>query len=464
MIIENDLIAAISTPIGEGAISIVRISGKGAIEFLDNYFEGKKPLSTVKSHTIHLGKLHDSKNDNVDKVLVSVFREPNSYTGEDMVEINCHGGWYNTNLVLKLLIENGARLADPGEFTKRAFLNGKIDLSQAEAIADLISAKSDLAHKASIKQLEGSLSSKILTINQRLINTLSLIELELDFVEENLSFTDINKIISEIDIVSDDLKKISDSYKFGKLFREGVKLVISGKPNVGKSSLLNQLLQENRAITTPIPGTTRDIIEENIIINGALFVITDTAGLRDTIDFVEIEGVKRTYEKLKTADIIMYLIDITQTEFSDDIHFLSDLSQYGNQIILIFNKSDLVKDSSIDLTIFRDKISTHPYTKISAISGDGIDKLKNLIYSLAFNNSANSIETSVVITNERHRSILTESLNYLILAKASAKDNQSGEFIAVDLRAALDTLGKITGKTTPEDILNNIFSNFCVGK
>lgn len=460
----EDIIAAIATAVGNGAITIVRVSGKGSIEKIDKIFSGKNKLVSANSHTLHYGKILNSDAEVIDEVLISVLRHPHTYTTEDMVEINCHGGWFVTNRILQTILQTGARLAEPGEFTKRAFLNGRIDLAQAEAVADMIQARSELALKSSLLQLEGKLSQKIININTQLINIISLLELELDFVEENIVLTDYQSIFENLSNLKAEIEKLINSFKIGKLYREGVKIVIAGLPNVGKSSLLNLLLEENRAIVTHIPGTTRDIIEENFIINGALFKLIDTAGLRITDDIIENEGIKRSYDNIKNADIVLYVIDISKTNFEDDISLIQKLIGQNEHILIILNKIDLISDTVIQNSLIRKQLKNLNISEISALYGGGLRELKESIFKAAFSDRIIPTESSILITNERHKQALAETLKNLDLAITSLTNKMSNEFISLDIRLCLDSLGTIIGKSTTDDVLNNIFSKFCIGK
>jgi tRNA modification GTPase len=460
----EDIIAAVATAVGDGAISIVRVSGKGSIELIDKIFSGKQKLIRAHSQTIHYGKLSDMKGQIIDEVLAAIFKSPNSYTTEDMVEINCHGGWFVTNSILQTILESGARMAEPGEFTKRAFVYGRIDLAQAEAVADLIKARSDLAHKVSISQLEGNLSNKLININSQLINLIGLIELELDFIEEQISLIDSRSAVETLNNIIKELKEIADSYKFGKIFREGIKVVIAGKPNSGKSSLLNLLLKENRAIVTPFPGTTRDIIEENFTINGALFVLTDTAGIRTTSDHIEIEGIKRSHNKIREADIVLFVIDISTKSLEDDIKTIEQMSVDNKHILIVLNKIDLVEFVDLQQRKIITSFPIIPIVPVSALNGTGLKELEQTLFNSIFSEKPPISDSSIYIVNERHKQAVLCSIDSLILARRSEDQKLSGEFVAVDIKAAIDSLGAIIGRVTTEDILNNVFANFCIGK
>ena len=459
----EDTIVAISTAIGEAAISVIRISGKDAIKVADRVFVGKRKLADVKTHTAHYGKIVDKNGDVVDYVVATVFKAPNSYTGEDTVEISCHGGILVTRKVLETVLEAGARLAQPGEFTKRAFLNGKIDLSQAEAVADLIRSATELAYQSSLSQLEGALSRKIRKMREDLINLCSLVELELDFADEDLEFVDKAQLAEKIKDVIGEVDELIETFRFGKIYREGIKVVIAGKPNAGKSSLLNALLNENRAIVSEIPGTTRDVIEESLNIEGVLFRIVDTAGLRETFDIVEREGVRRTEEQLKKADMILLVIDSTDEINEEDVRIYHRVLNFAvdesKRCIIVFNKVDLLDGKRPNMKIMVD----FPVVYISALTGFGLEKLKKLMVEQSFLGMTRT-ESSVVVTNVRHRDALLRAKQSLIYALRSLEQGMSGDLVAVDLRAGLNHLGEIIGEVTTDDILNNIFSKFCIGK
>ncbi len=457
----NDTIAAIATPIGEGGISVIRISGGNAfgitneIFFKDTNMEKRFDTANERSHTVHFGYIFDNNNNNiVDEVLVTIFKEPNSYTGEDVIEISSHGGTFISQKILDLLLQNNIRHAEPGEFTKRAFLNGRLDLSQAEAVADLIKSKTDLAHDSSLKQLEGSLSGFVKKTRQDIIDIVSLVELELDFAEEGLEFVKKDEIKLKIEKLNTKLKKIIDSYITGKVIREGVNLVIAGKPNSGKSSLFNYLLKTNRAIVSSIAGTTRDYIEENIIINGILFNLTDTAGLRHSKDEIESEGIKRSHKKIGDADIIVYLIDSSQSEevIKEDVKYFEETFD-GKKSILAFSKSDLSKNN----------IKTNDL-KISLLRDETIDNLKVQMIDKISSQNMNISSSDIILTNLRHKICLENVVMSLENAVNTINEGMSGEFISVDLRNALKHLGEITGEVTNDEILGNIFLRFCVGK
>lgn len=447
----EDTITAIATPIGVGAISVIRISGIESISAINSIFKGKKDLSKVDSHTIHYGKIISKDGDVIDDVLVSVFKSPNSYTGEESVEISTHGSQLICNKILERLVQQNVRLADPGEFTKRAFLNGRIDLSQAEAVIDVINSRTNASLKGARNQLDGLLSQKIDSLRQMLLNSSSLIELELDFAEEDLEFVSYDKVKEEIEKIIVELITLIDSYKIGRVLREGVNVVLVGKPNVGKSSLLNYLVKESRAIVSHIPGTTRDVIKEEISIDGILFKIYDTAGIRITEDEVEKEGVLRSRKAVEDADIIVLISEVS-TEFPEDL--FKELIQLTEKekILMINNKSDIesVKHENEILSI-------------SAKTGDGIKDFIKVLKEMAFGAEHYS-EKNAVVTNLRHKTALEKSSDHLKKSINSIESKLSGEFIAVDLRNAESALGEIIGKVTTDDILNNIFSQFCIGK
>lgn len=451
MIFSNeDIITAIATPAGEGAISVVRVSGKGCIENADKIFCGKDLLQNAKTHTIHYGNIISGNGETIDDVLISVFKKPNSYTGEDSVEISSHGNPLVTEKIVNELINTGVRLSEPGEFTKRAFLNGKIDLAQAEAVADVISSRTEASLRGARNQLDGLLSSKVEKFRSDLINISSKVELELDFAEEEMEFISKQEIAAHLNGIKRELAELQKTYRFGRIIKDGVNVAIVGKPNVGKSSLMNYILKESRAIVSEIPGTTRDVIREDVSIDGMLYKVFDTAGIRLTEDAIEKEGVYRSRETVKNADIILFLDD-NETGFSEDLYKQLLTLNSEERILHVINKSDLFPQKE-DGGLF-----------VSAKTGDGIERLFSEIKRMTFG-SENYSEKTAVVSNSRHFNSLKKASESLGDGIISAESNLSGEFIAADLRNAADALGEIIGIVTTDDILNNIFSNFCIGK
>ncbi|MBI5464853.1 MAG: tRNA uridine-5-carboxymethylaminomethyl(34) synthesis GTPase MnmE [Ignavibacteriales bacterium] len=447
-----DTIAAIATPIGEGGIAIIRVSGKEALSVADRMFEGKHPLSVAASHTVHYGRIVGLNREYVDEVLCTVFRAPRSYTGEDVVEISCHGGLVITNRVLHQALCTGARSAEPGEFTLRAFLNGKLDLAQAEAVADLIHARSEKAREMSLHQLEGGLSQIVRRIRTALLETLGLLELELDFVEDGYEFVDRGKAIALINSVITDIDGLLSTKQEGRVLREGVRVVIAGAPNVGKSSLLNALLNEERAIVADVPGTTRDVIEDSINIHGALFQIADTAGIRASSDAVEQEGVRRTRLKIENADIVLLV-----SEAMRPVKNGSDPLLDGKNIIRVLNKADLAGDVPAIHGV------NSAECRVSAKTGEGLAELREKMFSTALPNIG-SQDTSGLVTNSRHIEALERSRNHLLFAREGLNNSKSADLVSMDLMAGTKALAEIVGEVTSEEMLNSIFANFCVGK
>ena len=465
----QDTICAIATPIGEGGISIIRVSGKNSFDIVKKIFEGKGEIENYKPFTIHFGKIIDPEFGLIDEVLISIFKAPHSYTGEDLIEINSHGGSLVTKKIINLLLRSGARLAEPGEFTKRAFLNGRIDLTQAEGVADLIHAQSDTALKCSLKSISGEYGRTLKKYHQKLLDICSLIELELDFVEDDIQFVDNNEILNMINNLLIEINQMINSFELGKLYKDGVKVVLLGKPNVGKSTILNSLIKSNRAIVSHIPGTTRDFIEESFYFDGVLFRIFDTAGLRETNDEIEKEGISRTKEQAKDSDILVYIFDLTQEYYETDFSILKefiDLSKKNRQeLIIVFNKSDLIEVDKID--IFKNnKLNTFNLSKnisISAHNDENISHLKE-IFGEIISVKKNLFFDEKIVTNIRHRDALIRTKDSLNQAISAIVKNESNEFISVHLRKALNSLGEVIGTVSTEDILNNIFSKFCIGK
>jgi len=447
----EDTITAIATPGGAGAISVIRVSGPDSFNIIAEIFKGKTDLTKALSHTIHHGKIYD-REDLIDDVLIFLFRAPNSYTGEDSIEISTHGSPFITQKIIQLLLKYNIRLAEPGEFTRRAFLNGKIDLAQAEAVADVINSRTEASLRGARNQLDGILSAKVEDLRSGLLNVLSLIELELDFAEEDIEFLSRTEIISKVQHILKEIDILLGSYSFGRVIRDGVNVALVGMPNVGKSSLLNFFLKESRAIVSEIPGTTRDIIREDLTYDGILFKLYDTAGIRLTEDEIEKEGVLRSRRTVQEADLVLYISDVQQGVSSELFSQLLGLTSQ-DRIIRVLNKIDLVEkglDSDSDVCI-------------SSKTGQGIDQLLKLLKDKSAGSSSYSEKTAIV-TNLRHYNALSKSRENLIDSLNSIQHRLSGEFISVDLRNAESNLNEIIGKITSEDILNNIFSKFCIGK
>lgn len=446
----EDTIAALATPAGVGAISVIRVSGPKSIEAVDSIFDGAVKLIRANTHTIHYGRINYA-NEVIDDVLVSVFRAPNSYTGEDSIEISTHGSQLIVEKLIKSLLEKDIRLAEPGEFTKRAFLNGRMDLAQAEAVVDVINSRTEASLRGARNQLDGLLSAKVDSLREMLINSSSMLELELDFAEEDFEFLPKDKVIEKIDEIIFEIEKLLQTYSFGKVIRDGVNVALVGKPNVGKSSLLNYMLKESRAIVSEIPGTTRDVIREEFSLDGILFRLYDTAGIRLTEDAIEKEGVFRSRDAVKNADVVLFLNDIIDG-FAEDLY--KELKQLikEDKILKIVNKIDLLHNHNIECDV-----------EISAKTGEGIESLFKAMKQKAIGSESYS-ERGAVVSNLRHFNALKKAKDHLVQAKDSVKSGMSGEFIAVDLRNAESSLGEIIGKVTTEDILNNIFAKFCIGK
>ncbi len=462
---EPDTIAAVATPPGEGGISVIRVSGPRSIEIVEKGFVGKKPLKDVRSQTAHFGQFVDSQRNVLDELIALVFRGPRSYTGEDVVEVSCHGGLLVTRHILNALLEYGARLATPGEFTKRAFLNGKLDLSQAEAVADLIHSGSDLAHRSSLQQLEGRLSKQINSLRDQLIEAVGLLELELDFVEEHVEIVDKLDLIRKVENTLKDLRSLLSSSIEGRVYREGLKVVLAGAPNAGKSSILNMLLNEDRAIVTEIPGTTRDTIEESLSIGGMLFRVVDTAGLRETNDVVELEGVSRTETQIETSDILVYVIDSSRQPSSSELEKAREvlLSTAACKIVVL-SKTDLSPGDPFGLVQRLAQNASLDIVKVSTKTGRGMESLREILINIIPTRMKPYNETSVTVTSLRHAKAIKEATESLDLALKTLQEGKSSELVIVDLRASLDHLGEITGAVTSDEILESIFARFCIGK
>ncbi len=449
---KEDTIIALATPAGVGAISVIRISGPHSFAVSDKFFKGKSVISDALSHTIHYGDIYSKEGEHIDDVLLSVFRGPNSYTGEDCVEISTHGNPLITQKIIELFIsEQNVRLAEPGEFTKRAFLNNRIDLARAEAVADIISSRTEASFRGARNQLDGFLSRKVTELREKLINSSSFIELELDFAEENIEFINQDELLKRINDIIIDIDTLLESYSFGRVIRDGVNVALVGRPNVGKSSLLNYILKESRAIVSEIPGTTRDVIREEVSIDGILFRLYDTAGIRISSDEIEKEGILRSRETVRNADVVILIEDALMQDSKDLLIDLLKLTS-ADKILKVVNKIDLYREISFVVD-----------AKISAITGEGIGDLFKKLKEKAIGNEIYTEKTAIV-TNLRHYNCLNRSRENLINARDSIKKKMSGEFIALDLRNAELNLAEIIGEVTSEDILNNIFMKFCIGK
>ena len=451
----EDTIAAIATPAGVGAISIIRISGEDSISIADKIFKGRTALNNAEGYTVHYGNIVD-KDNIIDDVLITVFRGPHSYTGENSVEISAHGNPFITEQIIKLLFLNSARQADPGEFTKRAFLNGKLDLSEAEAVIDVINARTEASLRGARNQLDGYLSSRVGGVRDILIKISSMLELELDFVEEGMEFIETGEVRESLNKAVTEITELVDSFSFGRVLRDGVNVALVGKPNVGKSSLMNYLLKESRAIVSHIPGTTRDVIREELNIGGYLFKLFDTAGIRESEDHVEREGVNRSRESVENADVVLFLSEAAMGVDDEMYRMLSGLTE-EKKILKVLNKSDLIEPDNLN------KVKDNEVLLISSLTGAGVSDLLEELKKRAIGSKSFSEKTAVV-SNVRHNICLKDALNSVNNAHDSLENGLSGEFIALDMRNAISSLGEIIGLITSDDVLDNIFGNFCIGK
>jgi tRNA modification GTPase len=450
----DDTIVALATPPGVSAIGVIRVSGKDAVNIVNDFFPSKE-LAKQKSHTLHVGFLRDGDN-KLDEVVISLFKGPHSYTGEDIVEISCHGSPYVQQQVLQAIIKHGARIAKAGEFTQRAFLNGKLDLTQAEAVADLIASNTAASQKAAITNMRGGFSHLLKDLREQLIQFSSLLELELDFSEEDVEFADREKFTKLIENISSVVNDLIRSFRLGNVIKNGVNVAIVGRPNAGKSTLLNTLLNENRAIVSEIPGTTRDTIEEVLNINGILFRLIDTAGIREhTQDVIESMGVVRSLEKIEQADIIVYVFDVLDTTEKEFQRVIGQFEKESKQVVYVANKSDVRSSFSTDH--FRKEILF-----LSAKENIGIDKLKEQLFTIA--TGSQTLAENVIITNARHYEALQLLQSALVDIKTGLEEELSPELLTPDIRRSLHYLGEITGEITNEDRLDYIFSKFCIGK
>lgn len=474
----DETICALATPPGSSAIAVIRVSGRDTFSICGRTFTARNSdfdISRADSHTIHLGMIRDGK-ELIDEVLLSVFRNPNSYTGEDAVEISCHGSDYIQQKIINLLIREGARMAQPGEFTLRAFLNGKFDLSQAEAVADLIAASSKTAHDLALNQMRGGFSKKIKEMRQKLVDFTSLIELELDFSEEDVQFADRSQLKSLLSDLSIEISKLIKSFSLGNVLKKGIPVAIVGKPNVGKSTLLNAILNEEKAIVSEIPGTTRDAIEDTIIIEHHAFRFVDTAGLRHSTDKIETIGIEKTYQKIDQSKVILYVFDVSATTYEEIVETMADFRQHLGQrsavsgrqeltgykegekkFILIGNKTDLMEESPHHLGKMLDLdcvfVSAKRKENIHLIADKLLEAIKDF-----------HITDSSVISNVRHYEALSKTLESINSVMKGLEERLSGDLLTVDIHTALHHLGSITGEVTTDEILGNIFGKFCIGK
>ncbi|MEE3999163.1 tRNA uridine-5-carboxymethylaminomethyl(34) synthesis GTPase MnmE [Tenacibaculum sp. FZY0031] len=463
--IQNDTIIALATPAGVGAIAIIRLSGEKSIKIVDSFFTSvkkNKSLLSQKSHTLHLGHIVNN-GVIIDQVLVSIFKNPHSYTGEDVVEISCHGSSFIQQEIIQLFLQNGCRIADNGEFTMRAFLNGKMDLSQAEAVADVIASNSAASHQVAIQQMRGGITNELKELRGQLLDFAALIELELDFSGEDVEFADRTKFKELVAKISAVLKRLIDSFAFGNAMKNGIPVAIIGEPNVGKSTLLNALLNEEKAIVSDIAGTTRDAIEDELIIDGVVFRFIDTAGIRETEDVVESIGIKKAYEKAENAQLIIFLIDSNKYVHSKEL-FLEEIATIkqrfpNKRLLVIANKVDTL--SCHDSSILQSEIEH--LILLSAKQKIGVNELKQELISLVNTGALSNNET--IVTNSRHFEALNHALESINSVKNGIELGISSDLFAIDIRECLRHLGNITGEyDVDKDILGHIFGNFCIGK
>ncbi|MBL4966888.1 tRNA uridine-5-carboxymethylaminomethyl(34) synthesis GTPase MnmE [Bacillus halotolerans] len=458
-----DTIAAISTPMGEGAIAIVRLSGPEAIQIADRMYKGPKgkTISSVESHTIHYGHIVDKRTDRVvEEVMVSVLKAPRTFTREDVIEINCHGGIVTVNQVLQLALREGARLAEPGEFTKRAFLNGRIDLSQAEAVMDLIRAKTDRAMNVAMNQMEGRLSALVRRLRDDILETLAHVEVNIDYPEyDDVEEMTHQLLVEKASSVKKEIEALLRTSEQGKILREGLSTVIIGRPNVGKSSLLNSLVQEAKAIVTDIPGTTRDVIEEYVNVRGVPLRLVDTAGIRETEDIVERIGVERSRQVLKEADLILLVLNYSEELFEEDVKLFEAVE--GMDVIVIMNKTDL--EAKIDIERVRELANGRPVVTTSLLKEEGVNDLEEAIQSLFYTGAIESGDLTYV-SNTRHISILQEAKRAIEDALSGIEQDVPIDMVQIDLTRCWELLGEIIGDAVHESLIDQLFSQFCLGK
>ena len=456
----DDTIAAIATAPGEGGIGIIRISGEKSLQVAQSIFKSKsgKMIKDYNARTLIYGTVVDNEKV-IDEVLVAYMKGPNSYTAEDVIEINCHGGFISVKKILELILSKGVRLAEAGEFTKRAFLNGRIDLSQAEAIIDVIKSKTDMAHEVAQSQLEGSLAKKIKDLRMNVTEVLAHLEVSIDFAEEDVEEITYQTLEEKALELRNEIKKLYDTDESGKILRDGLKTVIVGKPNVGKSSLLNSILGENRAIVTDIAGTTRDVIEEFVNIKGIPLKIVDTAGIRETEDVVEKIGVEKSRESFSTADLVIMVLDASRKLSEEDMEILESLK--NKKTIVLLNKMDL--EPQIELEKIEEFVNSEDIIKISALKHQGIEELQDKIEAMVYHGSVKN-SSNLMITNSRHKDALFKAYESINDAISAIEQRMPYDFIEVDFKNIWDYLGYINGDTVREDLLDTIFANFCIGK
>jgi len=456
----DDTIAAIATAPGEGGIGIIRISGEKSLQVAQSIFKSKsgKMIKDYNARTLIYGTVVDNEKV-IDEVLVAYMKGPNSYTAEDVIEINCHGGFISVKKILELILSKGVRLAEAGEFTKRAFLNGRIDLSQAEAIIDVIKSKTDMAHEVAQSKLEGSLAKKIKDLRMNVTEVLAHLEVSIDFAEEDVEEITYQTLEEKALELRNEIKKLYDTAESGKILRDGLKTVIVGKPNVGKSSLLNSILGENRAIVTDIAGTTRDVIEEFVNIKGIPLKIVDTAGIRETEDVVEKIGVEKSRESFSTADLVIMVLDASRKLSEEDMEILESLK--NKKTIVLLNKMDL--EPQIELEKIEEFVNSEDIIKISALKHQGIEELQDKIEAMVYHGSVKN-SSNLMITNSRHKDALFKAYESINDAISAIEQRMPYDFIEVDFKNIWDYLGYINGDTVREDLLDTIFANFCIGK
>jgi tRNA modification GTPase len=457
----TDTIVALATPSGVGAIGVIRLSGPDAIRIANSVFHGKD-LEQQASHTVHLGTIRNDEGRILDEVLATVFVAPRSYTGENVVEVSCHGSDYIIQELMQLFIQKGARTANPGEYTLRAFLNGQMDLSQAEAVADLIASSSKSSHAIAMQQMRGGFSDEIKKLRQELIDFASLIELELDFSEEDVEFADRSKLEALVQQIQRIIKALLDSFQLGNVLKNGVSTVIAGRPNAGKSTLLNALLNEERAIVSEIAGTTRDTIEEVLNIKGVQFRIIDTAGIRDATDTIEAIGVRKTMEKVQSSALLVYVFDVVETQPEEVRTDLEKLVHENIHVLVVANKMDLNPYTKKEHYFPENSTADYHWVPVSALNKMNIDYLKESLHDAVLSKKVNL--ESTIVANARHYEALQKAYEDLDRVLQGLSTGITSDFVAMDIRASLHHLGEITGEISTDDLLGNIFGRFCIGK